>query len=116
MKPVSEVREVILSVGLNNGLKRLLPTTTDKQIGLLMTAARQTFPNAKIRVPVINYSEKLDIAQQQLLETLNKTIIKKYDFLTEINTLHFQVSHDFVHWTSSTATLIIEHWLDQLNL
>lgn len=116
MKPVYEVREVILSVGLNNGLKRLLPTTTDKQMGLLMTVARQTFPNAKIRVPVINYSEKLDIAQQQLLESLNKTIVKKYDFLTEINPLHFQVSHDFVHWTSSTATLIIEHWLDQLNL
>lgn len=75
---------MILSVGLNNGLKRLLPTTTDKQLGLLVTAAKQTFPNADIRIPVINYSDKLDMAQQHLLETLNKTIIKKYDFLTEI--------------------------------
>ena len=51
-KPFSEVCEVILSVGLNNGPKCLLPTMTDKQLGLLVTTAKQTFPNAKIRIPI----------------------------------------------------------------
>lgn len=66
VKPVREVREVILSEGLNNCLKRLLPTTTDKQLGFLVAASKRTFPNAKFHVPVINYLDKLDKDQLQL--------------------------------------------------
>lgn len=112
-KPVKEVREVVLSVGLNNSL---LLATTDKQLVLLVNMAKQTFPNAKIRVPVINYSDRLDADQKHLLESINNTIIKKYDFLNDINKLHFQVTQDNVHWTPSTAKMIFEAWTDQLNL
>lgn len=78
---------MILSEGLNNCLKRLLPTTTDKQLGFLVAASKRTFPNAKIHVPVINYLDKLDKDQLQLWELVNKTILKTYDFLTQINRL-----------------------------
>lgn len=115
LKPVKEVREVILSVGLNNGLKRLLPATTEKQFGLLVSMAKQTFPNAKIRVPVINYSDKLDADQKHLLDAIKNIIIKKYDFLNDINKLYFQVTQDNVHWTAGTAQMILEAWTDQLN-
>lgn len=63
-----EVREVVLLVRLNNALKRVLPATTDKQLGLLVNMAKQTFPNAKIRIPVINYSDRLDADQKHLLD------------------------------------------------
>lgn len=117
LTPVRTVREVILSIGLNNCLKRLLPTTTDKQLALLITLAKQTFPNARIRIPVINYSDRLERDQQELIELLNKTILKKFNFLTEINKLHFRVgAKDPIHWTPETARRILTHWLDQLNL
>lgn len=115
LKPIMEVREVILSVGLNNGLKRLLPATTEKQFGLLIGSAKQNFPNAKIRVPVINYSDKLEADQKQLLDSINNIIIKKYDFLNDINKLHFKVSQDNVHWSAGTAQMILEAWAEQLN-
>ena len=38
-----------MSVGLNNCLKRLLPAMTDKKLGLLVSMAKQTFPDAKIK-------------------------------------------------------------------
>lgn len=107
-KPVKEVREVVLSVGLNNSV---LLATTDKQLVLLVNMAKQTFT-----VPVINYSDRLDADQKHLLESINNTIIKKYDFLNNINKLHFQVTQDNVHWTPSTARMIFEVWTDQLNL
>lgn len=71
--------------------------------------------NAKIRVPVINYSDKLEADQKQLLDSINNIIIKKYDFLNDINKLHFKVSQDNVHWSAGTAQMILEAWAEQLN-
>ena len=117
LKPHKLVKEVILSVGLNNCLGLLLPNTTDKQLGLLVTSAKRAFPNAIIRIPVINFSTKLGKEQQHLITLLNKTIISKYNFLTEISPLTFRVGDkDPVHWTPMTARRIFGHWTDQLNM
>ncbi|KAM8749508.1 uncharacterized protein AB9X84_014314 [Acanthopagrus schlegelii] len=112
-----DVKEVVLSVGLNNCLKCYQPSTTDKQLTHLITAAKRAFPNAIIRVPVINYSDKLDEAQQHLVEILNQTITRRYTFLNELPKLRFRTEpKDPVHWTAKTAKSMLEYWLDQLNL
>lgn len=107
LQPHHQVRELILSVALNNCLERLLPKTTEKQLSLLTSIARQVFPNATIRFPIINFSDRLEKDQQQRLKTFNKVIISKYNFLTEINPLLFQVNDkDLIHWTTPTANKI----------
>ena len=117
LKPHKLVKEVILSVGLNNCLGRLLPSTTDKQLGLLVTIAKRAFPNAIIRIPVIYFSTRLEKEQQHLITLLNKTITSKYNFLTEISPITFRVGDkDPVHWTPMTARRIFGHWTDQLNM
>ena len=116
LSPALQVREVILSIGLNNCLRKLLPTTSDKQLSLLMAQAKQTFPNARIRIPVISYSDRLDGDKRYRIHLLNRTIVNKYNFLTEVNKACFKVNEkDQIHWLPETARCILNHWLDQLN-
>lgn len=55
LKPHQQVRDLILSVGLNNRLERLLSKTIEKQLSLLTSITRQILPNATIIFPVINF-------------------------------------------------------------
>lgn len=81
-----------------------------------MSMAKQTFPNATVRIPVINFPTLLEQDQQQRLLNFNKLITSKYNFLSEINPLRFTVNEkDNIHWTSSTTDQIFKHWRDQLN-
>ena len=109
--------EVILSVGLNNGLRTLQPLTNDKQLQQLFSIARSRFPQARVRFPVINFSNRLEREQKQVLEQLNRSIIKRNAYLPEINSLLFQVSpRDPIHWTAKTAQTMLNHWRSELNL
>lgn len=116
LQPHPKVREVIFSIGLNNCLERLLPKTIEKQLALLTSVAKQISPNATIRIPIINFSTSLDPEQKQTILNFNKLISSKYNVLSEINPLLFKVNEiDNIHWTSSTAEKILQHWKDQLN-
>lgn len=116
LQPNHQAREVVLLIGLNNCLERLLPKTVEKQLSLLASLAKQTFPKATIRFPVINFSTELQLEQQQRLKKFNDLIRSKCNFLTEINPSSFHVeTRDQIHWTSTTAEEILNHWLSQLN-
>lgn len=115
--PFPRVEKVILSLGLNNCLKRQTESTTWKQLQQLLKTCEVVFPKAEIFVPIINYSERLPRDQQNLIEKLNRTIQTKCPFLSDINRLLFRTtSQDPVHWTEETAQAILNHWLDQLNM
>lgn len=116
LQPHPRVKEVILSIGLNNCLERLLPKTVEKQLALLTSVAKQTFPNTTTGIPINNFSTSLDPEQKQRVLHFNKLISSKYDTLSEINPLLFRVNEiDNIHWTTSTADKIFQHWKDQLN-
>lgn len=96
LQPHQQVRELVLSVGLNNCLEWLLTKTIEKQLSLLTSIARQVFPNTTIRFPIINFSTLLDKDQQQRLTMFNNLITS--NFLSEINPLFFAVNEkDRIH-------------------
>lgn len=65
LQPHNEVREVVLLVGLNNCLERVLPKTVEKQLSLLTSLAKQLFPHANVRYPLIHFSTLLEDNQKQ---------------------------------------------------
>ena len=111
-----QVETVVLSLGLNNCLKRQSITTAWKQLQQLLKTSEWLFPEAQIYVPVINFSNRLLREQQVLLEQLNHIIIQRCQYLPDINPLTFHTEpRDPVHWTKDTASRILNSWLDQLN-
>ncbi|KAF3850416.1 hypothetical protein F7725_012188 [Dissostichus mawsoni] len=106
LRPCHNTSQVIISVGLNNGLSDTAPSSSLKQ---LQEQSTLCFPNATIYIPIINFSYSLNIHQQTALTTLNNTIASKYNFIPEINPLFFQVtSHYNIHWTMQTAEMFLK--------
>lgn len=116
LTPHPQPLHVILSVGLNNCLSEHETNTILKQLRTLWRTAHLTFPNATIYIPIINFSPSLNPQKQALLNFLNTTISSKYNFLSEINPLLFQVTGDNIHWTPQTAEMLFGYWKQQLNL
>jgi hypothetical protein len=111
------VEKVVLSGGLNNCLSKQLALTSWKQLQQLLKMAESKFPNAILYVPIINYSDRLDKQQQSLLDQLNQKILEQCNYLPEISKLRFHtLPRDPVHWTSETANMIFNFWLDNLNM
>lgn len=117
MEPNPTTEKLVLSFGLNNCLRKQVNSTTWKQLQQLLKTCEVVFPNAEVFVPIISYSDRLDREQQHLLKTLNLTIMNKCSYLPDISRLRFKTDpRDPVHWTKETASEILDHWLDQLNM
>ncbi|KAF3844514.1 hypothetical protein F7725_007677, partial [Dissostichus mawsoni] len=91
LSPCHNTTQVIVSIGLNNGLSETSLTTSTKQLQAMWKQTTTTFPNATIYIPIINFSDLLNPQQQTLLTTINNTIALKYNFIPEINPLLFRV-------------------------
>lgn len=117
LQPNPTTEKVILSAGLNNCLARQETRTTFKQLQQLIKTAENKFPHANLYVPLINYSDRLEVEKQSLIRNLNKTITEKYNYLPDLNRLRFRTeARDPVHWTAETADTILKLWLDRLNM
>lgn len=108
-----QVERVILSIGLNNCLREQSPATSWKQFMQLIATANTVFPMASIHVPLIHYSDKLPINQQDQIKDLNNKIRNKFDYLSRVERTDFAVKpRDPVHWTEDSADLILKNWLN----
>ncbi|KAF3841838.1 hypothetical protein F7725_023789 [Dissostichus mawsoni] len=59
LAPCHNTTQVIISIGLNNGLSEPSLTTSTKQLQAMWKQTTTTFPNATIYIPIINFSDRL---------------------------------------------------------
>ena len=105
---------VVLAFGLNNR-KQKTRVTAVQQLRRAVKMARDKFPQATIRVPIINYSPRLPMKERLNLQALNNHIGKSFDFIPELSDEHFVTDNDDVHWTRVTASKMFAHWVQHLN-
>ncbi|XP_045569530.1 mucin-5AC-like isoform X2 [Salmo salar] len=111
----TDTATVVISVGLNNKDHDPFQTSL-KQLSGMHKEAKKTFPNATIYIPVISHSPLLTSQQKRNLKLINAYITTNFPTLLEIPQDTFHTTTDLIHWTSTTADLIFQHWCRQLNL
>lgn len=113
LQPAPSVETVILSLGINNRKQKTL--TAVKEAQRLYKRASIIFPNASILFPIINFSRTLPFKEQEVLQGINRHLKSKYRTLLELPRVDFVTERDMVHWTTDTATRLLEHWIQQGN-
>lgn len=108
-------QHVILSFGLNNR-EQGNPTVLGKSVERLQGAACQTFPNAVIHFPLINYDKTLSGKVVENIKTLNNIFEKTARSIPLLPWEAFKTEMDKVHWTMPMAEAMPKHWLRHLNL
>ncbi len=105
---------LVMSFGLNNRSQRCF-SATSKEIHRAYRLARTRLPHTEIVVPVVNFCDQLPRDEQNLLLEINEYIRTNLNFLDPLPSAQFRVESDSVHWTSSTARCMLEHWAQSLN-
>ncbi len=105
---------LVMSFGLNNRSQRCF-SATSKEIHRAYRLARTRLPHTEIVVPVVNFCDQLPRDEQNLLLEINEYIRTNLNFLDPLPSAQFRVESDSVHWTSSTARYMLEHWARSLN-
>ncbi len=118
--PQTAPKKVILSVGINS--KANCGATNTDQIKKSINAAKKYFPNAHIYIPQINYSATFLDKEQSNLEHMNKCLFEAagktecFDTIPKLDSSVFKTEDkDPIHWTTSTANALLQHWLTHLN-
>ena len=104
-----EVERVILSFGFNDRGRGNTSLLGDS-LGRLVSAAKATFPNARVYIPVVSFSRDLDVSQRANLNLLNGLIKGIPDHIPRLTQNHFRVLEDRIHWTVSTGSRMWAYW------
>jgi hypothetical protein len=119
-KPLTHVKNVILSVGVNERDNNVSSTSLPA-FKKLLAKARVLFPEAKISMASIQWDgRRISNKERANLETLQKGI-EDLDTVPLIPTLaesKFKIAPEDkynIHWTKETANCMLDHWLDYLN-
>lgn len=104
------VKNVILAFGLNNR-RDGDPTLLRKWINTLVSVAEQTFPCAKVVMPVMNLVQRWLEKKRKNLGILNNVIKETGKFVPPLPDRHFATAADGVHWSEATAEAMALHWL-----
>lgn len=105
----AQVTTVILSFGFEDR-HTSNPSLIIKPIGALLNAARNTFPNAKIYIPLINYSSNLPPQTQKNIAQINEVIKSRNSFIPRLEKNNFVTLPDNVRWTDNTGMNMWRHW------
>lgn len=109
-----EVKEVILSLGINNRQQRPKETSIKQLTGAIRTAKKK-FPNAQIYVPLINFSYNLSPKEKDNLHTLNTYMMHHTKYIPLLPDRDFKTESDHIHWTTETGANMLQHWMEHLN-
>lgn len=109
------VLKVVLSLGINSR-KQKPRETTIKQMQASIRAVKKQFPYSEIYIPLINFSDSLPMQEQENLREVNQHIEKNMPFLPQLDEDLFETTSDKIHWTTTTAVAMFNHWLEHLNL
>ena len=108
--PTSDVVErLILSFGINDK-QRGNASLLDSSLRKLWLAAKATFPNAEIHIPVINTSDGLSVTHRSNISTLNQLIRRIPSHIPRLSNSQFQTETDNIHWTAHTGRDMWNHW------
>ena len=106
------VEQIILSFGVNCRLQRL--AVIHQQLDAAVRTAQRRFPKAVIKVPLINFSEKLPLPEKQIIQKINTYLME-----SSIGTIPllegFGTGPDQIHWNMQTAKRMWAHWIKTLN-
>jgi len=110
-----KAKQVILSLGLNDRIQTN-KAVAEENIKKLLEAAKGTFPNAGIHIPMINYNKNLPKEQVGSLEMLNRLIFDSEHAILRLEEEKYSTVADRIHWTPGTAAAMLEHWMQHLNM
>lgn len=110
----TSVTNLILSFGLNNRSQRD-KTVAVTELKRALRAARVKFPDADIRIPVINFSSALPQPEKDTLLHLNDFISGLKEHIPALPDEVFIAGRDDIHWTDETAERMLQHWNEQVN-
>ena len=109
---------VILSIGINSRNQSAKSTSIPNVLTLLAKAQR-AFPNSKIYISQINYSNLLPQDERHCLQTINEFLANYSGHAVVLDKIPIQdvksVLNDPVHYTAETANNIVSQWLQSLN-
>jgi len=109
------VQTLILSFGLNNRHQKTRETSL-KQLRGAVRAAEARFPDARILIPEVNFSQSLPLQQRLNLRILNDSIRNHCEFIPHLPTTDFETENGGLRWSSRTASRMLDHWLYQLHI
>ncbi|KAG1927674.1 hypothetical protein F2P79_024083, partial [Pimephales promelas] len=107
------VEQVVLAFGLNDREAGNI-MSIGKILGKMVEAAREAFPEAQIRVPLVNFDQALPENAKKNLSSLNKSIEDLGCSIPMLPERDFKVEGDKVHWSLTTAEAVLRHWQGQL--
>ncbi|KAG7489039.1 hypothetical protein JOB18_003399 [Solea senegalensis] len=73
------------------------------------------FPDARVMVPIINFSPSLPQQERFALQALNRYIFENCYSIETIQRDKFSTGPDNVRWSKETASAILSHWCEALN-
>jgi alkylated DNA repair dioxygenase AlkB len=110
-------KNIIISVGINN--RNQNPTASSvPSLKRLIANLNSKFPSTNIFMVSINFSSLLSATEKSNLRRLNQAIptLKNCKIIPPISAPVFGVlPSDPIHWSRSTANLMLSHWLKSLN-
>jgi hypothetical protein len=82
----------------------------------MLNVAMEAFPKTKIFMTEIDHSDQLPIKHQENLKVLNQRILYslKVTPIPKLDPALFQIApndQDKIHWTTSTANAMLQHWM-----
>lgn len=104
-----KVQTVILSMGIHNRTVEPIEISI-KQLQKLLRVAKAKFGQAKIWVPLINFSRALPQKEKENLRMINEVITDTCSFISELPSSQFSVEKDKVLWSHTTARRLFDHW------
>ncbi|KAL2076567.1 hypothetical protein ACEWY4_027763 [Coilia grayii] len=107
-------QKVILSFGINNREDTNL-SNLETNIKTLVAKAQLAFPNARIYVPLLNFSNRLPLKMKKTIQFINSAIWRTGRSIPSLSVAHFRTVQDGIHWTGDTAEEMAQHWLFTLN-
>lgn len=108
------VEVIIMSFGICNREQKAKETSI-KQLQSMLRVAKQYFPQAKVLIPQINFSNSLSAKEKNSLTYLNSYIALLGEYIPMLPSALFKTDSDNVHWTQETAQAIFDHWCTYLN-
>ncbi|KAK1900737.1 Fructose-16-bisphosphatase class 1 1 [Dissostichus eleginoides] len=111
----TDTKKVLLGFGLNDRNKNNT-SILNNNLNQLLSSARDTFPNATIHIPSINFSVKLPLRAVRNIANLNKIVEQIPGHVTKLGGSDFTTGDDLIHWTPNTAKKMRDHWRSSLGL
>jgi len=100
---------VIVHFGLNDRSSRDT-NQVGVEMGELRVACLETFPLARIHVPMVTFSTALNLREWSNMSHLNQMIQQIPDHIPNIEASSFKTTRDGVHWSVETGIAIWTVW------